>query len=127
MAHDAIRALSGRVDCRHVSTVLHGPTMEDWVTVLAAAVERTYASPVILLSSTSVRWTNERRVVLSFEIELHGRTCVCFAWNEPTAHGHPCIVLRTPEFLTAEDAVRAIVPGCDTNVRTDLSGQSSAH
>ena len=83
--------------------------MEDRVLMLGAAVERTYACPARLVLTTSVNLGGERRVVLGFEIRLHEHTEVCFAWSEPTAHGHPCVVLRTEDFRTPEAAVRAVV------------------
>ena len=83
--------------------------MDDWVAALSAAVERTYGSPARLAFTTTVMAGTERRVVLGFDVHLHGHSSLCFAWNEPTAHEHPCIVLRTDEFHTAADAVKAVV------------------
>ena len=82
--------------------------MKDWIAVLGEAVERTYGSPAKFVFTTSVNLDGERRAVLAYEIQVHGHTSLCFAWNEPTAHNHPCIVLRTTEFPTATDAVFAV-------------------
>jgi hypothetical protein len=82
--------------------------MKDWIAVLGEAVERMYGSPAKFVFTTSVSLSGERRAVLAYEIQMHGRTSLCFAWNEPTAQNHPCIVLRTNEFPTATDAVFAV-------------------
>ena len=62
-----------------------------------------------LVSSATVSVNGERRVVLGFEIQMHQHPEVCFAWTEPSANNHACIVLRTEEFQAPEDAVRVLI------------------
>ena len=86
--------------------------MHDWeLLALGATVERTYGSSATLVSTTAVGCADAYRVVAAFELRLQERTSLCFAWNEPTAHGHPCLVLQTPAIQTAEEAVCAVVRG----------------
>lgn len=86
--------------------------MHDWeLSALGATVERTYGSNATLVFTTAVGCADAHRVVAAFELQSQDRTSLCFAWNEPTAHGHPHMVLQTPAIQTAEEAVCAVVRG----------------
>lgn len=96
--------------------------MHDWeLSVLRVTVERTYGSSATLVSTTAVGCADAYRVVAAFELQLQDRTSLCFAWNEPTAHGHPHLVLQTSAIQTAEEAVCAAVRG---RLLSSLEGDS---
>ena len=83
---------------------------------LEESVERTYACRVQLAFRTSVYLTDESehpqiRIVAAYELKGAHPLGLCYAWNEPTRDGAPCMVLQSADVRTPQEAVRGVLRG----------------